>query len=137
MNRGLERKLLFTGAGWNLFTALLTIFSYHTWFNNQGAKQLGNADGSTLLVGTHLLDNVSKVILTFGLFMFVASILNFLIAVKLKDNMIQKKVLIWIGIWAAVQLATMDVIGFVIYLLAFVIYFAKNKAIKLSNGVLE
>lgn len=73
MNRGLERKLLFTGAAWNLVTSLITIFSYYTWFNNQGTQQLQNADASTLLVSTHLLDNVSKVILTFGLFMFVAS----------------------------------------------------------------
>ncbi|WP_339180072.1 hypothetical protein [Oceanobacillus sp. FSL W7-1293] len=133
MNRGLERKLLFTGAGWNLVTALLTLFSYRTWFNTQGAEQLQKSGSESLLMSAHLLGNVSNVILTFGMFMFTAAIVNFLVAVKLKDNKIQKKIWLWIGIWAVIQLICMDIIGFVIYSIAFVIYSAKNKAIKLTT----
>jgi|SRR5699024_3697702 len=137
MNRRFERILLFIGASWNLITSLLTIFSYNTWFNNQGTQQLRGADGNELIVGSHLLDNVSKVIMTFGLFMFVSSMVTFLIAVKMKDNKIQKKILIWIGMWAVIQLVSMDIIGFVIFLLSFVIYISKNKAIKLANDLVE
>ncbi|MBP1969294.1 hypothetical protein J2Z83_001398 [Virgibacillus natechei] len=133
MNRGLERKLLIIGSIWNLFTSLLTIFSYNTWFNKEGAQQLQNADFNLMITGTQLIDNLSRVILTFGLFMFVGSIVNFLVALKMQDNIIQYKVLIWIFIWGIVQLFSMDIIGFVIFLIAFVIYLSKNKAVNLSK----
>lgn len=134
MSRKLERNLLVLGSIWNLITSLLTIFSYNTWFHKEGISQLGLADTNTMIVGTHLLDNISKVILTFGLLMFVGSIVNFLIAIKIKDAVIQKKVLIWIGFWGVVQLVSMDIIGFVIFMVVFIIYLSKNKAIKLSEN---
>lgn len=135
MSRKLERNLLVLGSIWNLITSLLTIFSYNTWFHKEGTSQLSFADPDTMIVGTHLLDNISKVILTFGLLMFVGSIVNFLIAIKIKDAVIQKKVLIWIGFWGVVQLISMDIIGFVIFMVVFIIYLSKNKAIKLSENV--
>ncbi|GLO65433.1 MULTISPECIES: hypothetical protein [Oceanobacillus] len=132
MRRKAERRLLFVGATWNLITSLLTIFSYNTWFQAQGKVALEGAEAESLVMGASMLDNISKVIMTFGLFVFVGAIINFLIAVKLKDNTIQKTFLIWIGVWTAIQLASMDILGFVIYLLVFIIYIAKNKAIRLS-----
>ncbi|MFS0752404.1 hypothetical protein [Oceanobacillus sp. 1P07AA] len=132
MYRKTERRLLFVGATWNLITSLLTIFSYNTWFQAQGKVVLEGAEAESLVIGASMLDNISKVILTFGLFVFVGAIINFLIAVKLKDNTIQKSFLIWIGVWSVIQLASMDILGFVIYLLIFIIYLAKNKAIRLS-----
>lgn len=137
MNRKLERILLFVGSTWNLVTSLLTMFSYNTWFNREGAQQLENTDAGTMILGTHLIDNISKVILTFGLFMFVGSIVNFLIAIKIKDNKIQYNIMIWIAIWGIVQLISMDILGFIIYMVAFVIYLAKNKAIKISKNSIE
>lgn len=137
MSRKTERVLLFVGSIWNLITSLLTIFSYNTWFNREGAQQLENTDHGTLILGTHLIDNISKVILTFGLFVFVGSIVNFLIAVKMKDNMIQHRIMIWIAIWGIVHLASMDILGFVIYMIAFIVYLAKNKAIRLSQNSVE
>ncbi|MGN8645978.1 hypothetical protein ACTNEO_06080 [Gracilibacillus sp. HCP3S3_G5_1] len=133
MKRGLERKLLIVGAIWNLTTALLTIFSYNSWFNRQGAKQLENADMETMIAGSQMVNNISSIIFIFGLFTLVGAIINFLVAVKLRDNEIQKSVMIWVGIWTAIQLLSMDIIGFLIYMVAFVIYTAKNKAIRLSN----
>lgn len=134
MKRKLERNLLLVGSIWNLITSLLTIFSYNTWFRKEGTYQLDSVDMDTMIVGTHLLGNISKVILTFGLFMFVGSIINFLIAIKMKDDIIQNKILIWIGIWGTVQLISMDIIGFVIFMVVFIIYLSKNKAIKLSRN---
>jgi len=133
MSRMHERILLMVGCVWNLFTGLLTIFSYNTWFKQNGKAKLQALDIDEQFVGSHLMDNVSHVIMVFGLFMFVAAIVNFLIFKSIKDNTIQKKMLAWIGIWAVIQLVSMDVIGFVIFMVAFVLYIAKNKAIKLAN----
>lgn len=133
MNRGLERKLLITGSLWNLITALLTMFSYYTWFKREGAQRLELVDQSTALAGSQMVNNILDVILLFGIFMLVGAIVNFIIAIKMKDNQIQNKVIIWIGIWGAVQLLSMDLIGFVIFSIAFVIYLAKNKAVRLSQ----
>jgi len=137
MSRGLERKLLMVGSIWNMITALITIFGYSTWFKKTGVQGLQNTSVDTMLVGTTMIDSVSKVILTFGLFMFVGAIVNFLIARNMQDNIIQRKTLIWIACWGLLQLLVMDVIGFVLFLIAFVIYTAKNKAIKLSQSRLE
>lgn len=134
MSRKLEKSLLIVGSIWNLVTSLLTIFSYNTWFHKEGTYQLDSADMNTMIVGTQMLGNISKVILTFGLFMFVGSIINFLIAIKMKDGLIQNKILIWIGVWGIIQLISMDIIGFVIFMVVFIIYLAKNKAIKLARN---
>ncbi len=131
MSRGLERKLLIVGSVWNLVTSLITIFSYYTWFEKEGVQRLENTDLNTMIAGSHMINNILQVILMFGLIMFVGAIVTFLIAVKMKDNEIQYKVLIWIGIWGIVQLFSMDLIGFAIFLIAFVVYLAKNKAIRL------
>ncbi|WP_088105650.1 hypothetical protein [Halalkalibacter urbisdiaboli] len=134
MSRGIERILLISGSLWNLVTSLLTIFSYYSWFNIEGAKRLESADLNTMIAGSQMVNNILQIILIFGLFMFVGAIVNFLIAVKMKDNEIQYKVLIWIGVWGIVQLFSMDLIGFAIFLVAFVIYLAKNKAIRLAKA---
>jgi hypothetical protein len=133
MRRGTERNLLFAGSVWNLITSLLTLFSYYTWFDKEGAQRLENADTSMLIVGSTMISNILQVILIFGLFMFIGAIVNFLIAVKMRNNEIQYKILIWIGVWGLVQLLSMDLIGFVIFMVAFVVYLAKNKAIKIAQ----
>lgn len=137
MKRGFERKLIMIGALWNLVTSLLTIFSYNSWFTSQGEKQLQNLDTNTMIAGSQMVNNVSKIIFIFGLFVLIGAIVNFLVATKIKDNEIQYKLIIWIGVWAILQILSMDVIGFVLYILAFVLYMAKNKAIKLSAQKLQ
>ncbi|WP_413381387.1 hypothetical protein [Alkalihalobacillus sp. 1P02AB] len=134
IKRGLERKLLIIGSTWNLITSLLTIFSYYSWFDQEGAKRLENQDWNTMIAGSQMVNNVLQVILMFGIFMLVGAIINFLIAVKLKDNEIQYGVLIWIAIWGLIQLLSMDIIGFILFLIAFVIYLAKNRAIRLIKN---
>lgn len=137
MKRGLERKLLITGAIWNLITALLTIFSYNSWFNRQGEQQLKNADMETMIAGSQMVNNISSIIFIFGLFTLIGALISFFVAVKLRDNEIQKKVMIWVGIWTVIQLLSMDILGFLVYMIAFIIYVAKNKAIRLSNPKVE
>ncbi|SDZ48275.1 hypothetical protein SAMN05421736_11439 [Evansella caseinilytica] len=134
MSRGLERKLLIAGSVWNMFTAIITIFGYSTWFKSTGTQSLQNTAADTMFVGTQLIDNVTRVILTFGLFIFVGAIVNFLIARNIRDNEIQYKTMLWIAGWGLLQLLVMDVIGFVLFLVAFVLYAAKNKAIKLTKS---
>ncbi|MCZ0702463.1 uncharacterized protein YneF (UPF0154 family) [Natronobacillus azotifigens] len=133
MKRGLERKLVMMGATWNLFTALVTLFGYYGWFHDEGIKALQGANQELLVTGTSMMENISSVILTFGLFMFVMAIMNFLVGVHLKDNQIQKKITVWLCIWMVIQLLSMDIIGFLLYMLAFVFYLSKNKAIRLSE----
>ncbi|UJW59202.1 hypothetical protein HXZ66_18185 [Bacillus sp. A116_S68] len=132
MSRSLERKLLIIGAAWNMITALLTIFNYYSWFNREGAQRLEAVDLNTAIAGSQMVNNILQIILIFGIFMLVGAIITFLVAVKIRDNEIQRKVVIWIGFWAVVQLMSMDLIGVSIYLIAFVVYLAKNKAIKMS-----
>ncbi|WP_067839426.1 hypothetical protein [Amphibacillus sediminis] len=133
MKRGIERKLVMIGATWNLFTSLMTLFGYYRWFNREGSQAFQGVEVELAIVGTSLIDNISRIILTFGLFIFVMAIVNFLVGLHLKDGQIQTKIWIWLGIWAFVQLLTSDVIGFLIFMFAFVIYLAKNKAIRLAN----
>lgn len=134
MKRNIERKLLFAGSIWNLITSLITLFSYNTTFKEDGARLLDttNNNTETLIYEAYLIDNISGVILTFGLFIFVGSIVNYFISIKLKDNKIQCYVMSWILIWGLVQLISMDIIGFIIFMVSFIIYTAKNKAIKLT-----
>lgn len=137
MSRGLERKILIAGSLWNVITSLLTIFSYNTWFQQEGSQQFENLDRDTYVLGTHLIENISRIIMLFGLFIFVGAIINFLIAIKMEDHTIQKHVIIWIAFWGIVQLISMDLIGVIIFTVAFVIYIARNKAIRLAEEGIE
>lgn len=134
MKRGLERRLIMSGAVWNLFTALLTLFGYYGWFNDQVNLALEGQSVEIQVVSTSLAGNVSRVILAFGLFMFVMAIINFLVGVHLKDGEIQKNITRWLIVWIVIQLISMDIIGFLLYLFAFIFYKAKNKAVYLAQN---
>lgn len=133
MSRNIERKLLRIGAIWNIFTAIITMFGYSSWFKHTGIKELKNTAVDTQVVGMQLMDDINKVILTFSLLILVGGSINFILSKKLRDNDIQNKIVLWIAIWGIFQLLVMDVIGFIIFLITFTIYLSKNKAIKLSR----
>ncbi|WP_035342024.1 hypothetical protein [Halalkalibacter hemicellulosilyticus] len=133
VSRKLERSFIIIGAAWNLVIALVTMFQYYTWFQREGALKLEETDMNTMIAGSQMVNNVLQVILIYSLFLFVGAIVNFLIAVKLQDDEIQYKVLIWIGVWAAIMLTMTDIIAFALYSIAFVMYVAKNKAIRLAH----
>ncbi|MEK4563434.1 hypothetical protein MKX54_01945 [Alkalihalobacillus sp. FSL R5-0424] len=133
IKRGIERKLLIVAAIWNACTALLTIFSYYNWFDREGAARLESQELSTAIAGSQMVNNVLQVIMLYGIFVLIGAIITFVVAVKIKDHTIQKGAVIWMAIWGAVLLASMDIIGFLLVLIAFVTYLAKNKAIKLTK----
>lgn len=135
MKRGIERKFVMVGAIWNLFTALMTLFGYYGWFNNQVDRAMGNQAVDVQFVSASMAGNVSRVILGFGLFMFVMAIINFLVGVHLKDDRIQTRTQRWLLIWSILQLFMLDIIGFLLYLFGYVFYKAKNKAMRLQHKV--
>jgi len=129
MSRKLERSLLLAGGGWNLITGILTIFGYSGWFQTNGLNTLRYSE-VTPMEASILLNRITTVIYVFGLLIFIGGILTCVIAKNLKDNQVQTKVLLWIGIWGSLQLLFSDVISFYLYSAAFILYLAKNKAIR-------
>ncbi|WP_260681914.1 hypothetical protein [Alkalicoccobacillus porphyridii] len=86
-----------------------------------------------MLAGSQMVNNVLQVILLFGIFTLIGAIITFFLAVKMKDHSIQKGIMIWIAVWGMILLFSMDILGFLLFLIAFVIYLAKNKAIRLAD----
>ncbi|WP_263705686.1 hypothetical protein [Shouchella tritolerans] len=132
MRRSFERRCLLVGGVWNITTALLTIFGYSAWFKQSGVKRLENETVDTMLATSQLISDVINVVLLFGLFMLVGGVVSLVIARKLKDNDIQNGILIWTGLWGALLFLAMDIIGFALYFMAFMMYVSKNKAIKIA-----
>ncbi|WP_461218006.1 hypothetical protein [Lapidilactobacillus salsurivasis] len=136
MSRKLERILLYIGSGWNFVLSIITILGYSLWFRSAGSANI-QANGKNVAFNSKLLDNVTTVIMVFGLAILVGALFNFYVARHVKDGVVQKKVMIWIAVWGILNLVSSDPIGFGIYLITFVIYFSRNKAIKMTNGVTE
>lgn len=134
MSRKLERTLLMIGSGWNIITSLITIFGYSTWFRNAGMGKI-QANGKNMQFNSRLLDNVTLVIMVFGLLILAGALFNFYVARHVQDGVIQKKVMIWIAVWGILNLLSSDPIGFGIYLIAFVMYFSRNKSIRLTKSI--
>ncbi|MFP7331974.1 hypothetical protein SFC23_01260 [Shouchella clausii] len=132
MRRSFERRCLIVGGVWNITTALLTIFGYSPWFKQSGTKRLENETAETMLVTSQLISDVINVVLLFGLFVLVGGVISLVIATKIKDNEIQNGILIWTGLWAALLFLAMDIIGFAVFFMAFMMYVSKNKAIKIA-----
>jgi len=134
MSRGMERKLLIVAASWNIITAIITIFGYSLWFKRTGVEGLDSSTLNGFMASSTFVDHISKVIVTFGLFIFVGSLISYIVAKNLRDDEIQYKSLIWIGCWGVIMLLSMDLIGFALYLITFVVYLSKNKAVKLLQS---
>ena len=134
MSRGMERKLLIVAASWNIITAIITIFGYSLWFKRTGVEGLDSSTLNRFMASSTFVDHISKVIVTFGLFIFVGSLISYIVAKNLRDDEIQYKSLIWIGCWGVIMLLSMDLIGFALYLITFVVYLSKNKAVKLLQS---
>jgi hypothetical protein len=132
VRRSFERRCLIVGGVWNITTALLTIFGYSAWFKQSGTKRLENETAETMLVTSQLISDVINVVLLFGLFVLVGGVISLVIATKIKDNEIQNGILIWTGLWAALLFLAMDIIGFAVFFMAFMMYVSKNKAIKIA-----
>lgn len=134
MSRKLERTLLMIGSGWNMIVSLITIFGYSTWFRNAGIQRITN-NGKNIQFNSRLLDNITLIIMVFGLLILVGALFNVYVAWHIQDGEIQKKVMIWMIIWGIVNLISCDPIGFGIYLITFVMYYSRNKSIKLAKSI--
>lgn len=132
MQRRAEKRMLFCGALWNIITATLTIVGYSSWFKNEGVKTLQTHQ--ELSYGTSsLLDNVTSVIMLFGLFMLAMGIVNLFMVKQIKQFHINKQLMIWLGFCTVVQFLSFDILGTIFYLVTIVLYGSRNKAIRLAT----
>ncbi|WP_041556066.1 hypothetical protein [Carnobacterium sp. 17-4] len=133
MKRNIERKLFLIGSIWNIINAFITVFGYSMWVRSEGISHLRTIPTNELEVNGNLVDSLFTVSVTYGLLLFVIGFINFFIIKTIEDGKIQKKIIIWSGILVMFSLITLDVISLLSYLMMFVVYQSKNKAIRLVN----
>ena len=85
-----------------------------------------NFDGS-------LIDSVYTIAVGYGILQLIIGVFNLIIVRRMRNNQIQKRVVLWLGGLLLFSVATLDVIGIIIYSVLFVIYQSRNKAIRLAN----
>lgn len=129
MKRNAEKRLMIAGGIWNIVAAALTVFGYSGWFRDQGTKVLSHVD-KTNYTNTSMLDSLVKVAMIYGLFVLLMGIVTLFVARLMEDKMIDRKIMIWLGVCTAVSFVSFDVLGIFFYLAALVIYLARNKALK-------
>ncbi|UUX35389.1 hypothetical protein [Fundicoccus culcitae] len=133
MTRTLERNILRFGAVWNLVNGLITIIGFGSQIRVDGIQGLSDATMANKdLVGS-LIDSVFMVVMAYGLLQIAIGVLNFVVVRNMRDNKIQKGFIIWLAILMILSLITMDIIGTLIYVVLFVLYLSRNKAIRLQK----
>lgn len=129
MKRRAEKYLVIGGAIWNIIAAALTIFGYAGWFREEGMSRFHLQDQVTY-ANSSLLDSLVHVVMIYGIFILIIGIVNLYVAKFLDNQLIDKRIMIWLGICTAISFLSFDVIGIFFYLAALVIYVARNKALK-------
>lgn len=132
MKRTTERRVLYLAAIWNILTAMFTIIGYSTWFKHEGVTRL-QANNQYSYLNSSMLDSVTSVIMLFGLFMLVIGVINIFVARTMQNDFINTKVMVWLSICTLIQFLSFDILGIFLYLVATILYFARNKAIKLHK----
>nr|WP_321292828.1 hypothetical protein [uncultured Trichococcus sp.] len=133
MNRTLERNLLRGGAIWNLINGMVTILGYATWIKTSGIGALSSGMSSDINFDGSLIDSVYTIAVGYGILQLIIGVFNIIIVRRLRNNQIQKRVVVWLGGLLLFSIGTLDVIGIIIYSVLFVIYQSRNKAIRLAN----
>lgn len=133
MKRTLERNLLRGGAIWNLINGMVTILGYATWIKTSGIGALSSGLSSDINFDGSLIDSVYTIAVGYGILQLIIGVFNIIIVRRLRNNQIQKRVVVWLGGLLLFSVATLDVIGIIIYSVLFVIYQSRNKAIRLAN----
>ena len=133
MKRTLERNLLRGGAIWNLINGMVTILGYATWIKTSGIGALSSGMSSDINFDGSLIDSVYTIAVGYGILQLIIGVFNILIVRRLRNNQIQKRVVVWLVGLLLFSISTMDVIGIIIYSVLFVIYQSRNKAIRLAN----
>nr|WP_319214944.1 hypothetical protein [uncultured Trichococcus sp.] len=133
MNRTLERNLLRGGAIWNLINGMVTILGYATWIKTSGIGALSSGLSSDINFDGSLIDSVYTIAVGYGILQLIIGVFNIIVVRRLRNNQIQKRVVVWLGGLLLFSISTLDVIGIIIYSVLFVIYQSRNKAIRLAN----
>jgi hypothetical protein len=133
MKRTLERNLLRGGAVWNLINGMVTILGYATWIKTSGIGALSSGMSSDINFDGSLIDSVYTIAVGYGILQLIIGVFNIIIVRRLRNNLIQKRVVVWLGGLLLFSISTLDVIGIIIYSVLFVIYQSRNKAIRLAN----
>lgn len=133
MNRTLERNLLRGGAIWNLINGMVTILGYATWIKTSGIGALSSGLSSDINFDGSLIDSVYTIAVGYGILQLIIGVFNIIVVRRLRNNQIQKRVVVWLGGLLLFSIGTLDVIGIIIYSVLFVIYQSRNKAIRLAN----
>ncbi|MCM3513286.1 MULTISPECIES: hypothetical protein [Carnobacterium] len=134
MKRNIERKLFLAGSIWNIINAFITVFAYSMWVRSEGISYLRTIPTNVVEVNGNLVDSLFTVSVTYGLLLFVIGFINFFIIKKIEDGKIQKKIILWTGALIFLSLLTLDIISLLCYLIMFVVYQSKNKAIRLAEA---
>jgi hypothetical protein len=133
MKRTLERNLLRGGAIWNLINGVVTILGYATWIKTSGIGALSSGMSSDINFDGSLIDSVYTIAVGYGILQLIIGVFNIIIVRRMRNNQIQKRVVVWLGGLLLFSISTLDVIGIIIYSVLFVIYQSRNKAIRLAN----
>ncbi|PTQ81788.1 hypothetical protein C8U37_12023 [Trichococcus patagoniensis] len=133
MKRTLERNLLRGGAIWNLINGMVTILGYATWIKTSGIGALSSGLSSDINFDGSLIDSVYTIAVGYGILQLIIGVFNIIVVRSLRNNQIQKRVIVWLGGLLLFSTITLDVIGIIIYSVLFVIYQSRNKAIRLAN----
>lgn len=133
MKRTLERNLLRGGAIWNLINGMVTILGYATWIKTSGIGALSSGMSADINFDGSLIDSVYTIAVGYGILQLIIGVFNLIIVRRMRNNQIQKRVVLWLGGLLLFSVATLDVIGIIIYSVLFVIYQSRNKAIRLAN----
>lgn len=131
MKRNLERNILRLGGTWNLINGLITILGYGTWLKSEGISLISMGSELETRTGGAILDSAYIIAVVYGLLQIIIGITNYIIVKNVRNNQIQKSVVIWLATLMTLSLVTMDVVGSLIYVVLFVIYQARNKAIRI------
>lgn len=131
MIRKAEKRLLMIAAIWNIICAGLTIFGYSSWFRQEGLAAFELQKEYSYL-STSVLDSLVKVVMIYGLLILAIGIINLYVSRFLENQLIDRRVMIWLGVCTVISFLSFDVVGIFLYLVTFVVYAARNKALKIS-----
>lgn len=133
MERKLERNILKLAGVWNIINGLITVLAYSSWLKVGGIAEMTLMQSGQAQISGSILDSVYMVTVGYGFLQIIIGVINFIVVRSMRNNAIQVGFIVWIVSLALISLTTLDVIGTLVYTVLFVIYQARNKAIKISS----
>lgn len=133
MERKAERRTIVVVSVWHFINALLTIFVFGLWFKNNGDFTVNELYPELAGGSSSFVDILYTVMSTYGIAILLIGIANIHCLRYLRDDTINRKWQLWMVVMCLVSLFSMDVISTFLYMIVFVTYISKNKAIRLNN----